>query len=153
MTYFPVYQRVRCGALMALSGGAVAQAMTLWGGDLSRFLPSLSTMILAACVGAGVAGFLLADAFGRRGWRGAIWTVVAWPIATVCGASLGAGLVGIASSAEPLAGLPEALVAGAPLGIMAVSDGLSTSPAVAVIWLICGLAMHHGAMAERSPTT
>lgn len=149
MAFFPMYQRVRCGVLMALSGGAVAQSMTLWGGDLARFFPPLSIMLCAAFVGAGVAGFILADAFGRRGWGGMVWSIVTWPLATAVGASLGAGLVGTASSPEPLASLPEALIAGAPLGWMAVSDGIASSPAVAAIWVICGVAMHHGALAER----
>ncbi|MEO0381782.1 MAG: hypothetical protein AAF252_16055 [Pseudomonadota bacterium] len=153
MAFFPMYQRVRCGVLMALAGGAVAQAMTLWGGDLARFLPPLSIMLCAAFVGAGVAGFFLADAFGRRGWGGIVWTALAWPLATAMGASLGAGLVGTASSPEPLASLPEALTAGAPLGWMAVTDGITSSPAVALIWVVCGLAMHHGALAERAATS
>ncbi|MEL6807247.1 MAG: hypothetical protein AAFO97_05665 [Pseudomonadota bacterium] len=153
MSFFPMYQRVRCGVLMALTGGAVAQAMTLWGGDLARFFPPLSIMLCAAFVGAGVAGFMLADAFGRKGWVGFVSSTLAWPLATVIGASLGAGLVGTASSPEPLASLPEALTAGAPLGLMAVTDGIASSPVVAIIWIICGLAMHHGAFAERAVTT
>lgn len=153
MSFFPMYQRVRCSVLMALTGGAVAQAMTLWGGDLARFFPPLSIMLCAAFVGAGVAGFMLADAFGRKGWVGLVSSTLGWPLATIVGASLAAGLVGTASSPEPLASLPEALTQGAPLGLMAVTDGIVSSPIVAIIWSVCGLAMHHGAFAERAVTT
>lgn len=149
MPYFPIYQRLRCAVLMALAGGAVAQAMTLWGGELARFLPPVTPMMVAACAGACLAGLMLADAFGRTGWLGALWSTLAWPLATAVGAALGAGLFGIVTSPAPLLGAPQALAAGAPLGLTAVIDGISTSPAVAVIWIICGLAMHHGALAER----
>ena len=153
MSYFPMYQRVRCGVLMGLTGGAVAQAMTFWGGDMARHLPPHWVMCGAASVGAGLAGLALADAFGRRGWGGAMLSVFGWPIATIMGAVLGAAFV-LMKEGRPWASDPAlAIVEGAPLGVMSVLDGIVSSPVVATIWHVCGLAMHHGAFAERAVTT
>lgn len=153
MPIFTCSARLRCAALMALTGGAVAQTMSLWGGDLARFLPPLPVMQGFGVAGAGLAGLVLADAFGRAGWRGAVWSCLAWPLATIFGAVTGAALLAFEVTRSPGAMLIKAVSEGAPLGIMALMDGIATSPAVATIWLASGLAMHSGARVERDVTT
>ncbi|MFL4470767.1 hypothetical protein ACERZ8_13070 [Tateyamaria armeniaca] len=149
LTYAP---RLRCAALTAMAGGAVAQTMSLWGGHLARFLPPMAVMMGAGAVGAGIAGLILADAFGRAGRRGAFCALLGWPIATLLGAVIGATLVVIEAMELSAATLAHAVSEGAPFGIMALMDGISTSPAVAGIWLLSGWAMHVGARVERRAT-
>ena len=151
MQFLPSLQRLRCAALIAMSGGAVAQAMTLWGGQLARFPPPLPVLMSAAVAGAGLAGVLLADAFGRRGCRGAIWSAVAWPVVTGLGGMAGASVLALDPARGPASMLANALKEGAPLGFWAVADGIATSPTVLVIWLVAGVAVHHGVRVERAP--
>ena len=143
-------QRLRCAALVALSGGAVAQAMTIWGGQMARFLPPHPYMILAGFVGAGLAGILLADAFGRGGKGGALLSGLFWPIATLLGACLGAALLIFGLEGPANVTPHSALESGADLGTLAVMDGVFTGPLVAVIWFVSGIAVHFGARAERT---
>ncbi|WP_299725011.1 hypothetical protein [uncultured Tateyamaria sp.] len=145
--------RLRCAALMAITGGAVSQTMSIWGGDLARFLPPMLVMICAGAAGAGLAGLLLADGFGRKGAFGMLWSVLAWPIATACGAVFGAATLAIEWMRSPVQMVAHALEHGAPLGVMAVADGIATSPAVAGVWLVSGVAMHYGARIERAVIT
>ena len=151
MQLLPSLQRLRCAALIAMSGGAVAQAMVLWGGQMARFLPPLPVLMSAAVAGAGLAGIVLADAFGRQGRRGAIRSAIAWPVVTGLGAMAGASLLALDPARGPASMLANALKEGAPLGFLAVADGIATSPAVLAIWLVAGVAVHHGARVERAP--
>lgn len=148
MQFLPCLQRLHCAALMAVSGGAVAQTMSLWGGDLARFLPPLPMMTLAAAFGAGVAGLLVSDAFGRRGVWGLLSSGFGWCIATALGAGIGAAVFAVQPRLGISGGLLRALEEGASLGLLAVGDGIVTSPPVAVIWILSGIAMHFGARVE-----
>ena len=153
MPFFDISQRLRCAALAALGGGALAQTISLWGGDMPIFLLPTTLMCIGGATGAALAGFIMADAFGRKGPRGVFWSVQAWWITTVLGAWFGAAFFAIEANRNLFFVILCALDKAAWPGILTVMEGIAYSPAVAVIWLICGLAMHHGAMAERSPTT
>lgn len=152
MQILPLFHRARSAALVALAGGAMAQAMVLWGGSLARFLPPWQALLVAAALGAGVAGFLLADAFGRSGRWGLIWSCVAWPMATALGAGVGAVLLTVLLATDG-AEMLFAVSSGAPLGMMAVIDGVTTSPVVAVVWALGGCAAHYGTRSERAAIT
>lgn len=153
MPLLPPLYRARSATLTAIAGGALAQSMALWGGTLARFLPPWHVLILAAMLGAGMAGFLLADAFGRAGVWGAVWSAVGWICATVVGAGLGAAVFTFSAGAYPAFALTNAVVEGAPLGLLAVGDGISSSPTVALIWIIGGCAVHYGTRTERAAVT
>ena len=149
MTMMPIVSRLRCATLIALSGGAVAQTMTIWGGDLARFLPPSSVMSLAGAGGAWLAGFAMVGAFGREGWRGVICSALMWPVVTAFGAALGAVLLVLMPLAVPSRPAWSTLDESAGLGLLAVGDGITTSPVVAGVWLLSCAAIHHGARHER----
>lgn len=137
--------RMHSAVLTGIGGGATAQAMSLWGGDLARFLPPTWFLILAAFFGAACAGAVLAIALGRSGFLGVAICVLAWPVATAIGAVIAAmpfGLseidmrYGVAGSA--LAAMTEA----APLGLLAVGDGITTSWVVAAVWVLSAALVH-----------
>ena len=153
MTMIPLFSRLKCATLIALSGGAMAQTMTLWGGDLARFLPPTAVMGLAGAGGAWLAGFALAGAFGREGWRGVMCSAVMWPVTTAVGAGLGASLLALVPTGAPSRPLWTALEEGPGLGLLAVADGIATSPVVACVWLLSCAAIHHGARHERRAIT
>lgn len=152
MQILPLFHRTRSAALVALAGGAMAQAMVLWGGSLARFLPPWQALLVAAALGAGVAGFALADAFGRSGRWGLIWSYVAWPVATALGAGVGAVFLTVLLATDG-GGLVYVVSSAAPLGMMAVIDGVTTSPVVAVVWALGGCAAHYGTRSERAVIT
>lgn len=135
---------------MALGGGAVAQSMVLWGGSMAQFLPPLAVMSLAASGGAALAGLVLADAFGRAGRWGVVVSAIAWCMATALGACVGAAFFALESGLNPATFIPNAIFGAAPLGLIAVADGIATSPAVAAVWALAGCAMHWCARVERA---
>ncbi|MEO9573987.1 MAG: hypothetical protein ABJ263_14815 [Tateyamaria sp.] len=137
---------------MAIAGGAVAQAMSLWGGDLARFMPPFPVMICAGVAGAGLAGLMLVDAFGHKGWHGALWSSLGWSIATLFGAVVGATLVAVEGPQSSLPDVMRALGFSASLGVIAITNSIVTSSAVAGDWLLSGLAMHYGARIESHLT-
>ena len=139
--------RMTCGAATGLAGGVVAWAMSGSGGSLARFLPDGPWFHIAALLGAGVAGLALADGFGRKGWLGAGAALAAAPVATGIGAALGAaGLMVVFAAVQFLAGaggVAPGSVTGAPaLGVLAVVDGIGTSPVVALTWVSAMCAVH-----------
>ena len=153
MQFLPRPARLCCAALMALTGGTVGQTMSLWGGDLAGYLPPLWVMSGAGAFGAGLTGLVLADMFGRRGLAGAALSCFGWPIATMLGAIIGAAVV-LLGTKRPLVSDPAlTIVEGAPLGLLAVADGIATSAVVAGVWMISGVAMHCGARVERHRST
>ena len=106
-------------------------------------------MALAGVAGAGLAGVVFADAFGRFGVRGALWSLLAWPLATLLGGVIGATAATIIATWGQVQGLVELVTDAAPLGILALADAIATSPAVAGVWMLSGLAVHFGARSER----
>ena len=123
--------RAICGAATGAAGLVVALAMTTAGGSLARFLPDAPWFHLVACVGAATAGVALADGFGRRGQLGALAAVLVAPIVTAVGAVIATMLLVLVF--EPTGGW-GAVSDAAPLGLLAVTDGIGTSPVVAVTW-------------------
>ncbi|MBY5932156.1 hypothetical protein KUV51_04025 [Tateyamaria omphalii] len=107
------------------------------GGDMARHLPDAPLFHVSAAAGAGLAGLLLADGFGRRRWAGHLIAMLSAGAATVLGAGFGA-FIALAFAATTSASGNLADVAGmAPfLGFIAVADGLGTSVPVAVTWLL-----------------
>ncbi|WP_415920959.1 hypothetical protein [Tateyamaria sp. SN6-1] len=147
--------RVLCGAATGIAGGVVAVAMTQAGGNMARFLPEGPWFHIAALAGAGVAGVTLSDGFGRRGWLGLAAVVVAAPVTTAMGAVLGAmGLLLVAGLVQFIAGMgpfaPEALTTGPALGLIAIGDGIWTSPVVAATWVATMLGVHLVMRRQRS---
>ncbi|WP_299687324.1 hypothetical protein [uncultured Tateyamaria sp.] len=135
--------RVKCGAATGAAGLAVAVAMTVAGGSLARFLPDGPLFHAVAFVGAAVAGAALADGFGRRGRLGALAAIVAAPVVTAVGAVIATLL--LVAIFEPSGGW-RALSGAVPLGVLAVTDGIGTSPFVAGTW---GLSLAGVHMAMR----
>ncbi|WP_299654156.1 hypothetical protein [uncultured Tateyamaria sp.] len=142
--------------LTGLAGGATAQAMSLWGGDLARFLPPLPFLTLAAAFGGACAGVVLAKALGRSGWIGVMISALAWPVATLLGAVLAAipfGLVDAATHVSATEMLFTAVESAAPLGLLAIGDGIANSPYVATIWVLSATCIHIILRRERSLST
>ena len=139
--------RMMCGAMTAGAGFVVAIVMRTAGGDLARFLPEAPGFHLVALAGAAVAGVAVADGFGRRGWLGLGLFLTAAPLATAVGAAFGASvLMTVLAAVQWFAGdadMANGVLTGAPvLGIIAMLDGVGTSPAVAATWGTSMLAVH-----------
>jgi len=131
--------RCEIAGLTAASGGIVSIAMVLWGGPMSRYLPTGNGFHLAAIVGAGLAGLICAGGFGRMGSRG--WCIAAATacIATLLGAVLGAGLIGLTAGT----------IFGAMMGLVAIIDA-STSVVAVSIWAMTMAALHLAARKART---
>ncbi|MEO1777295.1 MAG: hypothetical protein AAFU63_00750 [Pseudomonadota bacterium] len=139
--------RLACGLVTAAAGLAVAIAMQVAGGNLARFLPEGPWFYVVAILGAAAAGIALADGFGRRGWLGVAVLALAAPTATAIGAALAAAVLtsGHAAKMAILGSdtLTPGTLTGSPvLGLLAVADGISTSFAVAVTWVLSMGAVH-----------
>lgn len=135
-------------ALMALAGGATAQAMSQWGGSLAAYLPPLPLLTLVAALGAGVAGLLLSTAFGRGGWEDVWLSTIMWPVVTALGAVCAATAFGLVEAVTSTRGL-HVLEEIAPLGLWGVADGIATSLPVALTWLAGRVAVHLALREER----
>ena len=157
MTYLNTLSvRGHAALLTGLAGGATAQTMTVWGGDLERFLPPTLLLIAAACAGAAGAGALLSGALGQRGWPGGLSLALCWPLVTALGAVLAALPFGLADAGFGSCGierLSAAVETSAPLGLLAVADGIGNSPVVACVWGLSALAVHAGLRAQRQLST
>lgn len=157
MTIFETFSpRTHAAILTGLAGGAVAQAMCVWGGTLAHFLPPATLMMLGGFGGAACAGMICAGVIGRPGWLGTLVAVLLWPLVTALGAILGAlpfGLIDQHTHRGMLSSLLSAAEEAAPLGLLAVADGIVTSPAVAGIWIVSALAVHAAVKQQRAVTT
>ena len=148
--------RAQSTILTGLAGGATAQAMSLWGAETARFLPSIWFLTIAAFIGAAVAGAIMVGAFGRHGKAGVLLAAVAWPVTTVLGASVASipfGLVDVGLRSNAVFATVQALETAAPLGVFAVTSGITGSFHVAGIWIISAAVLHVTLRAARqSPT-
>lgn len=144
--------RMHSAVLTGTGGGATAQAMSLWGGDLARFLPPTWLLTLAAVIGAACAGAVLAGALGRTGLIGVITCILAWPVATALGAVIAAVPFGL-SEVDVRYGVAGSVVTAvseaAPLGLLAVGDGITTSWVVAAVWVLSAALVHVVLRLER----
>lgn len=91
--------RLVISGLTAVTGGVTALAITQFGGGMLNHLPD-SGFHLAAFVGAGIAGFILADGLGRPGVGGGLLGLVTVLLLTLSGAWLGAALLSPTASIE-----------------------------------------------------
>jgi hypothetical protein len=89
------------------------------------------SLILAAAVGAGLAGILCAPFFGRMGRAGLALAVLGGLLCTVIGAGLGGILL-----LGPAAGPPAAAV---------IAEIILKTPLIAMLWACCLLTVHLGA--------
>ncbi|WP_299548340.1 hypothetical protein [uncultured Tateyamaria sp.] len=144
--------RLHSAILTGIGGGATAQAMSLWGGDLARFLPPTWLLTLTAVFGAACAGAILASALGRSGLIGVVICILAWPVATALGAAIAAVPFGL-SVADMRYGVAGGFVTAmreaAPLGLLAVGDGITTSWVVAAVWVLSAALVHVVLRTER----
>lgn len=134
----PHHLRLQTAALTAGAGGIVSLAMVAFGGSMTRYLPVGDGFHLAAVLGAGLAGLGLAPCFGRpgrMGWAIAIFGALA---ATLLGAVLGAGLIGLAHGNASSSGL----------GLIAIL-GAAENPIAVTIWGLTMTALHFGTARMR----
>lgn len=118
--------RLQVAVACGLAGWVVSFGMAHWGGDMARYLPN-QWFHTAALWGAMVAGYVLASGFGRKGWPGWVIAAVCACVATVLGAVVGAGTIGLFAVGDPSQG--------AFLGVIAIADA-ATSVWLAVTWVI-----------------
>lgn len=130
-TFIPSTLTLRLAGLTACAGGIVSVAMVVFGGSMSRYLPTGDGFHLAAIVGAGVAGLACASSFGRPGWRG--WAIAAMGaiVATFAGSIIGSTLIGMAFGQ----------FASGSLGIIAILGAMERPEAV-LIWGLTMAAVH-----------
>ena len=130
--------RVRFACAVAGVGVIVAIAMVHIGGPEFRKMGS-AAFYVAAMLGAGAAGWLCADAFGRAGPLGIVLAAGGGAGMTLLGAAIGAGgLIGSVGD-----GLPGVVFG--PIGILIAAE----HPA-AVIWGVCMAALHLFARSLRT---
>ncbi len=138
----PSLLRLKLAGFTAGAGGIVSVTMVLWGGSLWRFLPSGQGFHAAAIAGAGLAGLICAEGFGHGGRRGWLIAAVSACAATLLGAALGATLLGVFGGT----------MAGAPLGVLAITDA-ATSPIAFGIWTSTMAILHETARRIRARRT
>ncbi len=131
--------RLQVAGLTAAAGGIVSLAMVVFGGSMAMFLPVGEGFHLGAAMGAGLAGLTLASCFGRPGRRG--WAIAALGAvaATLLGAVVGAGLLGLIYFAPVKTGA---------LGLIAIL-GAVENPIAVLIWAVCMAALHQAARRLR----
>ncbi len=124
-------QRLRIAGLAAGAGLLTACAMTLFGASPLHYLPQTG-FHLAAFLGAGSAGFVVADGFGRPGVRGLVRAALSAGVSTVLGAGLGAMyLVG-----------PFEDMGAAALGAVVVADALLSGTITLKAWTVSMILLH-----------
>jgi hypothetical protein len=105
----------------------------LWGGAtmlaMSGFLLSDPALVLAASLGATLAGAICAPLFCRAR---RLWVLLAAPLATTIGASLVGGYVGY----------PGDLVVGLTVAPVMVWAAILQDPPVLLVWLLGAFAVH-----------
>jgi hypothetical protein len=100
--------------------------MIYWGGPLSRFIPRDGTQI-SAFLGATVAGYMVANGFGRSGLTGRALAVLSACTATVLGAIIAGSILGGIQYHDAVDGVGR--------GLVAITDGFS-SVGVAATWAL-----------------
>jgi hypothetical protein len=82
------------------AGWIVSIGMVNWGGAMERYLPDTGVHT-CAFLGALLSGYVLASGFGRRGHWGLALAVLSACIATISGAIIGGGLLGLFLGGDP----------------------------------------------------
>ena len=114
--------RAQLALLCGGAGWVVSVTMIYWGGPLSRFIPRDGPQI-SAFLGATVAGYMVANGFGRAGLSGRALAALSACTATVLGAIIAGSILG--------GGQSYGAVDGAARGIVAITDGFSSVVVVA----------------------
>ncbi|MBB3993660.1 hypothetical protein GGR95_001291 [Sulfitobacter undariae] len=125
------------GCATAVAGLIVSFAIANGDWSLVRHLPGWPFHV-AAIPGAGLAGLLFCNAFGREGPVGWIIAILAAALMTFVGSVLGAQLLTM-SAAVVLGG--SIMNLGGALGMLVVVDS-ATSPLVICVWLLSMAALH-----------
>ena len=146
-----IHPRWHAALFAALGGGGFAQAAVLSTAD--RLSEVYVLMMVPAVLGAGAAGVLFAEFFGRCGWWGAVCALVGWVFTTLVGAC-GAVLVVIAATQLISPTVPfyldaEAILFGPAAIVMAVGESVH----VIAIWLCWGVLTHLALRQERRAIT
>lgn len=148
--------RLQMALAVACAGLLVSLVMVHWGGSMSRHLPE-NGFHFAAFVGAGLAGLLLADGLGHHGQRGWVLSALSFLGMTILGGPLGASLgmyVTLPFYGEMEGFKVSWFIGSLPhlwgLGWLALADGLTTSIAVASVWLLSIVPVHVAARLLRS---
>lgn len=153
MTVCNIQQRFETALIIGAAGGAVALALTGadrslvagWGQDWG--------FVRLACAGAFVSGLLVADAFGHRGWRGALAAGVGFVVATVIGAMAAFCLMPIEGWLTGVTPFPGNLgplhVADALLAPVFVLGSVLGSVPLAVVWAGSAWSVHEVARGLR----
>lgn len=133
-----------CSALWSapLRGGALAQTISIWNVDVVRSVTAYLVLCIGGAVGAALAGFVMADAFGQKGPRGAFWSVQAWCVTTILGAWFGAAVFAIEPNANLFLVIKCALEKVAIPSMMFVMRAIVHSPEAFSVWVLGGCAMH-----------
>lgn len=119
----------------ALTGFVVSFAMVHFGGPNARYLP-VGSFHLSALVGAGLAGWIFAGAFGRSGRRGWVVAVLGSIAMTLVGGYLGGAFLWGLFHQGTNSFLPIPV-----LGMVAIVDS-AESPVALVIWSALMIALH-----------
>ncbi len=122
--------RFRFACAVAWSGGIVAIAMVYICGAELRALGS-ALFYVTAVLGAGAAGWLCADAFGRDGPLGIVCAAAGGVLMTLLGAGIGAGGLSVVTSGE-LRG-----AVWGPVGIV-----MAAHQPAAIVWALCMFVLH-----------
>jgi len=136
------------GVLVGLAGGAVAQTMALWPGEVARFLPDPLMLATAAFFGAATAGTLCSGFFGRAGLFGWVIALCAWPLVTLFGAAL-AALPFVYSGRKVLWPAHEMALEALASGVLGVGVSIASSLPVGALWVLAALLVHKAMRAER----
>lgn len=131
--------RVAIAGLTALAGAATAWAVSVFGSRILHMLPE-NGFHLAAFLGAGIAGFVLADGFGRPGLWGFSRAAITAGLATLAGAWLGAVLITPPGEAWFSVGI---------LGWIMLADAVAADIAIPKIWAAAMVGLHLIAMQLR----
>lgn len=134
--------RLKIAGMTASCGFATSIMMSEFSNNLHRHLPEHG-FHLSAVLGAGLAGFILADGFGRQGYMGAFWASLTAVFATLMGASLGSLLL-----SDPALGL-----LGVVPGWFALSFGVNEGIAGIKVWGAMMFALNFGAAHVRAKDT
>jgi len=130
--------RIAAAAGFAAIGGVFAAILfaedRAAGVGAARDAFEIATVLLHA-LGGGVAGWLLAPLFGRRGVAGGLLALAAAVLATALGGLLGGTLASIVEAALGFGSTAQAAI-NALVGALAVPLGIAERPWLGALWLV-----------------
>lgn len=150
MTRLSIEQRFGVACAVSVAGGLVALCLMI----AERHIKVDYAIFRMALGGAFVAGLVVADGLGRRGWKGFAWAILAFGTATVAGAFLAVCLMPIdemwsftpAAFFNPTDTFQVGLMA--PVYLMEIALKEAT---VLNAWMLVGALVHAIALNLRAP--